>query len=73
MVAKFYLGNIKKSLPFFQPFRPCLPSKFVKSANMIKITIFFKNSICVNTKEFDAGFESEKKVAKICMHKKLSK
>jgi hypothetical protein len=65
MVAKFCLGLVykKKFSPFFQPFRPRLPSKFVKSANMIKKIIFFKTAIWVNNKEFDAGFES---VGKSC-------
>jgi hypothetical protein len=57
------LGHIYiKKIPVFQPFRRLLPSKFVKSATMIK-NYFLQNAIWVNNKEFDAGFES---VAKIC-------
>jgi hypothetical protein len=65
MVAKFCPGLVykKKFSRFFQPFRRLLPSKFVKSANMIKKNYFLQNAIWVNKKEFDAGFES---VAKSC-------
>jgi hypothetical protein len=63
MVAKFssktHLKNI--TFPFFQPFRPRLPTKFVKSAHMIQI-FFFQNAIWVSfNAEFDAIFESVEK------------
>jgi hypothetical protein len=37
MVAKFNLRHIyMKSFPFFEPFRPLLHPKLVKSANLLK-------------------------------------
>jgi hypothetical protein len=66
MVAKFnYKTHLFKTVfPFFQPFRSHLPSKFVKSDNMITKN-HFQNAIWVSkTAELDADFESFKKDAK---------
>jgi hypothetical protein len=64
MVAKFIKNR------FFRPFCPCLPSKFVKSDNMIYKKI--KNVIWVSKNaDFDADF-GVKKASKNLMQKKFS-
>jgi hypothetical protein len=60
VVAKFKT-HVKKRFPALQPFRPGLPSKFVKSDNMIPKKFLSKSQFRYNTV---AEFESVEKVAK---------